>query len=117
MKLIGALGVMLGGAMIVGCAEGTPPRVQAPSDITQAMQAADAELSHAIGTTTLTSATQAKAAHDPNPRFLVSEPTPAAPARTWGGAPAAPDPTEASDLAANPYTDNGSGTRDIYDPN
>jgi hypothetical protein len=118
MKLIGAVGVMLVGAMIVGCAEGAP-RAQAPSDITQTMQAADAELSSAIGTTTLTSAVQAKPAHDPNPRFLTTEPATAgaAPTRTWGAPPAAQDPTEASDLAQNPYTGTGTGTRDIYDPN
>jgi len=100
MKLIGTLGVMLVGAMIVGCNTGGPP----------------AQVSLA-STTTLSSATQPKPVRDPNPRFLTTPAEQPAPKPTWGGA-QAPDPSEASDLAANPYltTPETAPARDLYDP-
>ena len=100
MKLIGALGGMLVGTMLIGCGSSGSgaPQAKAPSG-------------PAIGTTTLSSAAPAP---DPNPRYLSIDAEEPAPARTWGAAPArAQDPSEASDLAQNPYT----RKRDIYDPN
>ena len=103
MKLIRALGMILGGAMMTGCASSAPP-ANAPSGV---FAVAQDELSRAIGTTTLTSAA-VKPPSDPNPLYLTDE-APAA-VRTWG-APSEQGSVEA-DLAANPYTQE----RDIYDP-
>ncbi len=108
MKLVGVLGAVLGGVMLVGCAES--PRAKAPNDV---FDVAQEELTHAIGTTTVTSG--------PLPRQtgLGLYPTdevfgPAAAAKpaakTWGGADA--DPAAESDLAKNPY----SSGKDLYDP-
>ncbi|MDB5218503.1 MAG: hypothetical protein JWO86_6430 [Myxococcaceae bacterium] len=108
MKPIGALGVILGGAMIIGCASNAP-RANTPAG---AFEVAQEQLSHAIGTTTLTSAPVAKAARDPNPLFLTGAVDAPAAARTWGAAPSEQASTE-DDLARNPYRE----TRDIYDPN
>ena len=66
MKLVGTLLVILGAVVIVGCGS-SAPRVQVPVGI---MQVAEEELSHSIGTTTLTSAVVApvtKAARAANP--------------------------------------------------
>ena len=107
MKTISALGVVLGGAMIFGCASGTP-RANTPSDV---FEAAREQLAHSlVGTTTLTSAPIATTARDATPLMPTYEVyAPAAPAaRTWGAA----TPEEDDDLAPNPYRE----TRDIYDP-
>jgi hypothetical protein len=57
MKLVGSFGVLLAAAtMLGGCgagAGGTKPGAKAPADVFEAM---NAELSHAVGTTTVTSA-------------------------------------------------------------
>jgi hypothetical protein len=100
MKLIGALGVILGGAMIIGCGQ-TTPSAKAPVET--------------IGTATLTAASVPEPLLDEHPLFLTDDlagnrqATPA-PARTWGAAASAGSAED--DLARNPYTQ-----RDIYDPN
>ena len=116
MKLTGVLGVVLGGSMIVGCAGGAPRAANAPANV---FDVANAELSHAIGSTTLSSApvaTSGSPARDGNPLYLSDESE--APARTWGGAPTEQQIAE-SDLAANPYTSSvatPATVKDIYDP-
>jgi hypothetical protein len=102
MKL--ALGVILGGAMIIGCGSG--------ASSTSGGRAATPTSATTLTGATLT--TSAFAAGDPNPRYLsIEAETPDAPC-TWGGAPAAPaEPGSIeADLAANPYTTG----RDLYDP-
>ena len=103
MKL--ALGVILGGAMFMGCAENAP-KSKAPSDV---MEQLHAELARTIGTTTLTSATFVKPAAPGavNPPYLSIEAEQAAAPQTWG---AAAPPSEQDDLAQNPYE------KDLYDP-
>lgn len=113
MKLVGVLAIVVGGAALVGC-NGNGARAKAPTDV---FEIAQEELSHTIGTASLSSAEVAvqPKAKDPNPLYLndVAEP---APARTWGSAPTEAETAE-SDLAANPYTTSTQAApRDIYDP-
>jgi hypothetical protein len=99
MKLVGALGILLGGAMIIGCSGA--PQAKAP-----------AAAAGNVGTATLTNATVVKRLFevDPNPRYLsIDAETPDAPC-TWGATPSEQQSTDA-DLARNPYTE-----QDIYDP-
>lgn len=111
MKLVGLVAVLVGGAALVGC-NGGGARAKAPNDV---FELAQEELSHTIGTTSLSSAEIAvpAKAKDPNPLYLTDE-AEAAPARTWGSTPSEQQTAE-SDLAANPYA-TPAPARDIYDP-
>lgn len=107
MKLVAALG-LLGGMFIVGCAGGAP-KANSPSDAMLASQV-EHELAHAIGTTSLTSASLTKdrlmgvdevfpgGAKDKPMGLDEAYPAESAPVQTWS--PAAADE---SDLAKNPY--------------
>jgi hypothetical protein len=112
MKLVGVIAVLVGGAALVGC-NGGGARAKAPNDV---FELAQEELSHTIGTTSLSSANLAgpRARKELDPASDVYPDEAAAPTtRTWGSAPSEQQTAE-SDLAGNPYTT--AAPRDIYDP-
>jgi hypothetical protein len=106
MKLVvaGLAGLMLLASLSVGCGPGLSHRVQAPQPPTDAFNAMDAELAHAMtSTTTVTSAepmpeSRGGAAEAPQPAVAV--------APTWGTGEAAPPaaaPSATNDFDMHPY--------------
>ena len=103
MKLIGAMGVILGGAMIIGCGSAAAP-IARPTTLTSAPLAAPL----------LADNTNTPPLRDSNPLYLTGDPemlAAPAPVRTWGVTASELDVADA-DLAANPYTD----AVDVYNP-